>query len=221
MTAEPRTGRAPRGTLDRELIIRTATAIMESDGLEAVTMRRIATELKVRPMALYTYFRSKDEILAAIYDDLLAGIALPAPGTGTVDDLREILTGYYRLSTTYPELLQVTLGMGYSLISPHELRVNEALMSILTALYPDRHQAVGIGTTLVRFAVGAASLHPLRQAWDDDPDYWERVRRTTGAVYARDFPTLHSFAEDLEAFTQEEIFTFGLEVILGRLPQTA
>ncbi len=218
MMAESRRARAPRGTLDRPLIVRTAAAILNSDGLEAVTTRRIATELDVRPMALYTYFRSKDEILVAIYDELLAEIPLPEPGTGTVDDLRRIMTDYFRMAAAHPELMRIAVALGNTSAGPRDLRLSETLMSILVAQDIERRDAVGIGATLMRFVLGSAALYPYRHPWDEDPTYWQRVRQWTARLSPQEFPALHSYSQELPEFTQEETFAYGLDLILARIP---
>jgi AcrR family transcriptional regulator len=67
-TARPRGRRGPRPALSTERIVRSAIAIADRDGLEAVTMRRLAESLGVRPMALYTYVPGKRELLDLMLD---------------------------------------------------------------------------------------------------------------------------------------------------------
>src|SRR5215469_5319588 len=52
-----------RVRLSRAAVVERALALSDADGLEAVTIRRLATELGVSPMALYWHFRTKDELL--------------------------------------------------------------------------------------------------------------------------------------------------------------
>ncbi len=54
---------------------------MDDEGPDAVTIRRIAQEFGVTPMALYWHVANKDELFAAMGDALLAGVA-PPPATG-------------------------------------------------------------------------------------------------------------------------------------------
>jgi AcrR family transcriptional regulator len=72
--AAPRGRRGPRPGLSVERIVRAAIGIADRDGLEAVTMRRLADSLAVRPMALYTYVPGKRELLDlmldAVYGDM-------------------------------------------------------------------------------------------------------------------------------------------------------
>ena len=70
-----RRGRPPR--LSRPAIVAAAQAVVERDGVEALTMRRVAEELGASPMALYRHVRGKDELLVLLLDELAAALARP------------------------------------------------------------------------------------------------------------------------------------------------
>ncbi|MCU1401658.1 MAG: Transcriptional regulator, TetR family protein [Acidimicrobiales bacterium] len=72
--AEPGS-RRPRFT--RETIAQTAIQIADSEGFDAVSMRRIAAELDAGTMTLYHYVRTKDELLALVTDTLMAELVIP------------------------------------------------------------------------------------------------------------------------------------------------
>ena len=76
--AEGRDGSRPR--LSRERVVEAALAIADADGLGALTIRSLATELGVKPMSVYYHVASKDEILAALVDVVFGEIQLPVPG---------------------------------------------------------------------------------------------------------------------------------------------
>ncbi|MFJ5678012.1 TetR/AcrR family transcriptional regulator [Streptomyces sp. NPDC093097] len=71
--------RGPRRGLSIDKVVETATAIADADGLDAVTMRRVAKELGVVPMTLYTYVPGKAELLDLMLDFAYAHM----PRTGT------------------------------------------------------------------------------------------------------------------------------------------
>jgi AcrR family transcriptional regulator len=64
--------------LSRDRILETALAVVEEDGLEALSMRRLAQELDVWPMSLYRYFQDKDALLDALAEAVADEITLPA-----------------------------------------------------------------------------------------------------------------------------------------------
>jgi AcrR family transcriptional regulator len=71
--------RGQRADLTRERILRAAVELADEDGLDAVSMRRIAQRLGVAAMSLYNHVAAKDEILDGMVDVLIADIELP-PG---------------------------------------------------------------------------------------------------------------------------------------------
>ncbi len=60
--------------LSRESVVERAIDLIDAEGLEAVTVRHLAQELGVTPMALYWHFKNKDELLAGVTDHLLRQI---------------------------------------------------------------------------------------------------------------------------------------------------
>src|SRR3954467_4121841 len=78
----PRTATATKSDLSRDAIVERALSVMDAEGSDAVTIRRIAQEFGVTPMALYWHVANKDELLAAIGDALPAG-GMPPPAAGS------------------------------------------------------------------------------------------------------------------------------------------
>ena len=66
--AATKTGEAERTKLSRAAVVGRALELADNDGLDALTIRRLATELGVTPMALYWHFRSKEELIAGLAD---------------------------------------------------------------------------------------------------------------------------------------------------------
>ena len=69
-----------RQRLSRERVVDAALAIADADGLGALTIRSLATELGVKPMSVYYHVAGKDDILAALVDVVFGEIELPVPG---------------------------------------------------------------------------------------------------------------------------------------------
>ncbi|MFC8191461.1 TetR/AcrR family transcriptional regulator [Cellulomonas sp. NPDC057328] len=81
-------GRAVRAPLSRERVLRTAVELADEQGLDAVSMRRLAERLGVVPMALYKHVANKDQLLDGMVDLVVAGIAPPPADAGWKDALR-------------------------------------------------------------------------------------------------------------------------------------
>jgi AcrR family transcriptional regulator len=67
-----------RPTLSRERIVATALQIADAEGFEAVSMRRIASELGAGTMTLYHYVKTKDELIALVGDAIMGELLIPA-----------------------------------------------------------------------------------------------------------------------------------------------
>jgi AcrR family transcriptional regulator len=78
--------------LSREILAGGALDLADREGIEAVTIRRLAQEHQVTPMALYWHFTDKDAVLDGIAERIYASVVLPQPNDGPWDDqLRDVL----------------------------------------------------------------------------------------------------------------------------------
>ncbi|GAA1976514.1 TetR/AcrR family transcriptional regulator [Kitasatospora viridis] len=77
-----RAGRGPRPAHSRASIAAAAVALADAEGLDAVTMRRIAAELGAGTMSLYTYVPKKEQLLDLMLDAITAELELPAAPSG-------------------------------------------------------------------------------------------------------------------------------------------
>src|SRR5215831_2959266 len=97
-------GRPRRQPLTRQRIVRAALGIMDEEGLQAVTMRRIGRALGVEAMSLYNHVRDKEEILDSICEEVLSEFQVPDAG-----DWREAIRAgageYRRLLLAHPRVI--------------------------------------------------------------------------------------------------------------------
>src|ERR1041384_8245048 len=105
--------RPAKPALTREGIVATAVGLMRAEGLERVTMRRLATELDTGPASLYVYVRNTAELHGALLDELLAELVLPGIETpvGWSDRLIDLLCRYTELLYGYPSLARSVLTL--------------------------------------------------------------------------------------------------------------
>lgn len=95
-------------------IIEAANVILKLDGLEALSMRRIAKELDCTPGALYHYYKNKDEILVALteegYRDILSIIRNVDMNLSPEKQLRLVFKEYIHYMLKHPTIFQIILG---------------------------------------------------------------------------------------------------------------
>jgi AcrR family transcriptional regulator len=130
-TSERPGRRGPRPGLSVGTIVRSAIAIADRDGLEAVTMRRLADSLGVRPMALYTYVPGKSELLDLMLDTVYREMSRSAwPGDGWRERLVAVARDNRALFEAHPWAAAIStsrppLGPGLMAKYEHELSALE------------------------------------------------------------------------------------------------
>jgi TetR/AcrR family transcriptional regulator, tetracycline repressor protein len=112
---------ADRPRLSKAAVVERGLALADAEGLEGVTIRRLATELGVTPMALYWHFRNKDELLTGLAEAVWAELDVHVdPGDDWPDQLRGLLTSLVRVLRRHPSASQLLVGS--------EKRMGEAAM---------------------------------------------------------------------------------------------
>jgi TetR/AcrR family transcriptional regulator, tetracycline repressor protein len=110
-----------RPRLSKAAVVERGLALADAEGLEAVTIRRLAAELGVTPMALYWHFRNKDELLTGLADAVFAEIDLRVdPRQRWTDQLRALLESLVHVLRRHPSASQ--------LLTAREKRMSDAAM---------------------------------------------------------------------------------------------
>jgi AcrR family transcriptional regulator len=84
---------ARRAQLTRQRVVAAAVELADRDGIESISMRRLAQELGVEAMSLYTHVRNKDDLLDGMVDAVISEIPLNADGAGWKSSLRQLALG--------------------------------------------------------------------------------------------------------------------------------
>ena len=106
-----RRGQPPRAALSRAAIIEAGLQIAGSEGLPAVTMRRVAAELDTSASALYVYIRGREDLLDAMFDHVMAPVARAAmPGGTWRERLSSLLIRSVKAASGHGGLAQVALS---------------------------------------------------------------------------------------------------------------
>ena len=165
-----------RAPLSRELITNTALEVVARDGLQALSMRRLAQELDVWPMSMYRHFRDKEDLLDAVADAGVEGVELPH-GRGDARKQVAALAAEARASLARqpPELRRRTLS------SPGMQRVTDAALDALggSGLAPE--EAERAWRALLAYVVGSIELEAIGDSDESEAfdDGLERVLRGT------------------------------------------
>ncbi|WP_422739539.1 TetR/AcrR family transcriptional regulator [Micromonospora sp. WMMD729] len=196
--------RQPR--LTRQLIVETATALIDAEGLPAFSTRRLAAALGVQGPSLYNHFATKDEILDAVADTVTG--AVDTSGFASRDwttALREWAWSYRRALTAHPNIVPyLAQGPGRR---PAALAMADAVYGGLVRAGWPPARATHIGAALRYFVAGSA-LGSFARGFVEDPE-----------LYAAHYPHLrqaHRLAEHQQS-VDEGAFALGLDALLHGL----
>jgi len=162
--------RAARPPLTREQIVATALALVDRDGLAALTMRRLGAELGVDPMAVYHHLPNKaalfDGLVEAVYAELdLAAVPAGSDWRARIADTMHQLRQALR---RHPSVVPVVGTRPVA--TPALFRVLQAGLGELQAAGFDAQQALDLLTCATTFTVGHALSEVGQPVGGDSPD---------------------------------------------------
>jgi AcrR family transcriptional regulator len=220
--SEPRR-RAPRNSLSADLIVDRALSLLDAKGPGAFSMRALAEDLGVGTMALYTYFRGKEELFHAARDQVLAAYRPPSTSGSWDLQLRAVCVAMYELFTERPAVLHLLAeGHAEGDFADAATVTMERILLLLRESGLDREDSARAAGTLLRFTIGSA-LRQVREC--GAPEKVALVRRRFASLSVELHPTLTDLAGELTAVREDGPgqYLFGLDLILaglrGMVPQ--
>jgi AcrR family transcriptional regulator len=136
--------------LSRDAILDRALAVTDADGLDAVSVRRLAREFGVTPMALYWHFDSKQALLHALGDRLLGGLDLAVdPSLPWLEQLRALIVSLTAVLRAHPSAA-VLIGSLPTTASENALRTTEVALDILRRAGFSPEEATHVTHQIVR-----------------------------------------------------------------------
>ncbi|MGI5460414.1 TetR/AcrR family transcriptional regulator C-terminal domain-containing protein [Streptomyces sp. CA-249302] len=220
MTDRPETSRSRRErpakpALTRAGIVAAAVAILRAEGLQKVTMRRLAQELDTGPASLYVYVRNTAELHAAVLDELLGTVG-PAPAEGSWRErLERVLTAYTAMLFEYPSLARSALTARPS--GPHYLNLIETLLALLDeGGVPPAQAAWGVDL-LLQHATATAAEHSAEASEED----WDALHGALRSISDRTHPRIAALGDTLLAGAPEARLSWGLRALIAGIERTA
>ncbi|WP_333773465.1 TetR/AcrR family transcriptional regulator [Streptomyces sp. IBSBF 3136] len=201
-------------SLSRERIVRAAIKLADADGLEAVSLRKVAAELDVRPMRLYGYIAGKEELLDLMVDAVHAEIRPVGDGW------REVLRSHAeatRHAVQGHEWLADLLG-GRPQLGPHALATGESVMAALGGV--DVDDVMPVVAAVNAYVIGAVrreiAERRAERATGMDEKHWQA---TLGPYLQRTlatgrFPALATVVHEATDLDADHTFGIGLDCLL-------
>ncbi|HEV2782497.1 MAG TPA: TetR/AcrR family transcriptional regulator C-terminal domain-containing protein [Actinophytocola sp.] len=210
------------GPLSRNRIVRTAIELIERDGVNAVSMRRLAAELGTGAMSLYNHVPHKAALLDAVAEHILAELEFAADSD--IPDWREAARSMARtfrdIAHRYPRSVMVVVSRQPN--SAAGLRPVELALGIARAAGFDGPAAVRVMRAVVNYVLGCL-VHEASQTeaqWASE----DRPLVTTAELDAAGLVNVRELLPALAEHDSEADFEFGLDLLisaLDALPRTS
>lgn len=220
---EPKKG--PKPTLTLEQIVQAGVELADQEGLEAVSMRKLAQKLGVGAMSLYRYVPSKTELLNLMLD----AVSGPDPqresafSQGWRAGLEAVGRDGRDQYLAHPWLLQVNWTQ--PVLGPNSMADMELIFSGLHEMPLSDQQKMQVIVALDSYVTGAVrqeilSNRAASESGMTDDQFWESQVPMLETIFASGrFPVMAALAEDTFTGTWEEHFHFGLALFLDGVEQ--
>jgi AcrR family transcriptional regulator len=213
--------RPPRGRargLRRGQIVRAAIAIADRDGLDALTMRRVAEHLGAGTMSLYWHVRNKDELIELMRDEVAGEQTLKEASGDWRSDLATFARDVRQTFLRHPWLASL-LG-GRPPLGPNSLRQDELSMAVVSGLEVDEQTRTAIPSAVYYFVVGYALREVAEREVQRHTGVTEEEWRASVAPYIErvlatgEYPNLQRVITGGGDLDSEAAFEFILGFIL-------
>jgi AcrR family transcriptional regulator len=231
-----RATRRRRDPISRPAIVATAIRLLDAEGLNALSMRRIADQLGTGAASLYWHVGSKDGLLDLVFDEIVGELTVPDPDPARWrEQIRDVARAQRAISLRHPYVVQISIGR--IPLGPNALRYSERTLAILRAGgLPPRLAVQGShllistvnGFTLDETGVDSAAGDGARTAGsgraaggDDGADAADLASAYISALPARRFPNLVALADEFSSADPDERFELLIDIFTDGLARLA
>ncbi|MEU1401865.1 TetR/AcrR family transcriptional regulator C-terminal domain-containing protein [Streptomyces sp. NPDC005728] len=211
-------------SLSRAAIVREAVAMLDADGVEALSMRKLGARLNAGATSLYRHVATKDELMELAVDEVAAEVRVPA----TADpDWRAAVTeaaqSFRTTALRHPWVSSVMGQAGLAYLGPNLMSFSERLASLFTAAgFPEPDQAI---STLLAYVLGmstteAAWLTTVARSGQTEAEFVARLMPAAQQAAADHAHLAASYAPSAPrdpAQERDAKFAYGLDVVLDGL----
>ena len=210
--------RPAKAPLSEDAVVDAALAILKSEGLEAVTMRRVAAALDTGAASLYVYVSGREGLLQAMLNRVTATIELEDPDPSRWRaQLHSLLQRMRQALVAHPGIAAMTLAD-----SPRTeaiLLLTENLLGTLLAGGLDPQDAAWACDIFVLLVTGVASEDDVRSARDrsndgDRQEHADELYKTFAGLPPGRFPLITAHAAQMVAGDGDERFRFAIDVVI-------
>ncbi|MEU7131973.1 TetR/AcrR family transcriptional regulator [Streptomyces sp. NPDC046261] len=225
-TRPPR-GRREQPALSRDQIVAEAIQLLDAEGLEALSMRKLGTRLGAGATSLYRHVANKDELIELVLDEVYGELHLPADAGEA--DWREVTAesahAMRAMILRHPWLASVLSQVGTAYLGPNLMRLSEDMLTLLESAGFTLKEGENAMTTVFSYVIGitsaeAAMLTTLTRNGRTENEWAQQMipaAQQAVASYPRLSALYAEYAGKDPKQTRDEDFTRGLDRILDGL----
>ncbi|HEV2375757.1 MAG TPA: TetR/AcrR family transcriptional regulator [Streptosporangiaceae bacterium] len=213
-SAPRRRAAVPRPQLSREVVVAAALRVVETEGGDALTMRRVAKEIGVSASSLYGYVANKEELVQLVMEQIIGEVSFPTAGGDWQELVKDFARQMFKVFQRHPGVAGLSLGRIPT--GPNMLAGSERMLALLRgAGMPDQVAAfVGdIGSLYVGAYAYELEVTPMTST----EDFAALGSAWLGSLPPDQFPNTIAVADKLFAGTVEDRFEWGLDVLVRGL----
>jgi AcrR family transcriptional regulator len=209
--------RAETPSLTLETVVLAAVEVIDADGVGALTMRRLATQLGCSPMALYRHVATKQDLIRSIGEHYLADIELPdTEGMHWDEAIIAVASALHHAVLERAPLVEIVAVQHVDAVAI--FRAEEAILGALRSAGLSDREAVRGLSVITSYTVGATQRRAEQRA--GSPAAVHRLQRLH-QLPADTFPTLRALAGELVSVDFELSFEDGLRLLLQGISPSA
>ncbi len=223
--------RQPRSSLTREQIVAEALRLLDTEGVDALSMRKLAAGLGVGTTSLYWYVANRDELIELVIDEIYGELELPGGASVGADDWREAARrlAHSIRSTTLRHPWVVSMldqVVGATFLGPNLAKATERMFALFEGAGFELREAERALNTLTSYVFGVAIAEAAWHNWlvrhgQTAREWLDESRRMMDAAATEGLERLRAVVTAYEATDPEkatnEDFEYGLERVLDGL----
>jgi AcrR family transcriptional regulator len=200
-----------RQPLSRQAIVEAAVRILDEEGVDALTVRRLGEELNTGSASLYWHIGSKEELCELVYDHVMGEVVVPEPDPSRWEDqLKDLARQAYRVMLSHNDV--VRLSIGRIPVGPNMLRIMEWSLDLSRRAGIPDHAAAYFGDMLGRYL--DASVLESSAKGGPDPAL---VGQYFQSLPPEQFPAIVALSGAMFAGSDDDRFEFGLDLLVRGL----
>ena len=203
-----------RRPLTREVILEAALQLVDREGLDALSMRRLGKELGVEAMSLYNHVPSKAALLDGLIEHALAHLEPGDPTKEWPARVRDMARSYRAMANAHPHMVSLIATRPFN--TPSALEPLERALGVFRSAGFDEASSIHAFRTVASFATGYTLAETEGFFGEHTPSDTDEVLKLQELDTGR-FPNLLELLPTIAACDHDEEFDFALDVIIEGL----